>query len=48
MLSVKPAEFRETLSGDKVKSKLQELKSLLLYNIEKTKEVIDKYIDGIN
>lgn len=48
MLSIKPAEFRETLSGDEVKSKLQELKSLLLYNIDETKEIIDKCIDGIN
>lgn len=47
MLSVKPAQYRETLSGDKVKEKLQELKSLLLYNIKETREVIDKCIDRI-
>lgn len=47
MLSVKPAQYRETLSGEKVKEKLQELKSLLLYNIKETREVIDKCIDGI-
>lgn len=47
MLSVKPAEFRETLSGNEVKIKLQELKSQLWYNIEKTREEIDKCINII-